>query len=336
MSRLLALAYSDIHKYSFPAFAKEKYSRFKMSLSVEEYISKQAKELKVPVLFCGDMFHDPKSLENYILEESIAHFGKHFHKNSIQFYAISGNHDMSEKNLKDNISPTYLRAFDKMGFSNFNLVDNKRETIGAGVDVYGIPYYHDDSYFFERIKELNRKLKTEKHYNRRSILLIHRDIPGAATPLGFKTEDIQGFPKKIDKLWDNFTWVLSGHIHKPQQLSDKCFMLGSPIHQTTGDIGCEMGYWKVYDDKVKFISLNHLFPTFIQLGPGEEPYNDKDYFLPFIEDKKEDNKEGTITFSTSLTPKKLVKRYFKAKGLKNKTQRRILTNLLIDAKNDNI
>lgn len=329
MSKLLALAYSDIHKHAFQAYAKYKYDRLQISLDVEELIARRAKVSGVPVIFCGDYFHNPKELDNYTIQKSLQHFKQVFEEKDIDLFAISGNHDLSEKNLVDNNSPSYIQAFN-VAFNKFHNLDNK--TILAGnLAIHGIPYTHDDDHFFNQLKEVNNQIVELKAYTK--ILLLHRDIPGAITPSGYQVEDTKGWPNRIDKLWKNFDWVLCGHIHKPMKLSKKCIMLGSPIHQNQGDVGCEMGYWKIYDDKVEFKPLSLLFPNFVQLKPGEVPCNTKDYFIPAQEVITV--KENTSTFSTSFSPKKLVKKYFKAKGIKNKARRNLLTEILNTAKNAN-
>lgn len=330
MKKIIAIAFADLHLHSFPAFAKDKYDRFKIRLKVLDLIVKKGIKNNCPILFAGDLFHDPKELSNYIITETQTYFGyrfNSFNEENQEFICISGNHDQSEKNTRDNKSPTYLGGLHKV-FDKVKLIDNKYYT-HKGINYFGIPYLNDEDYFFEKVKEFNKVAAGLG----KSILLIHRDLPNCKTPAGFMFKEIPGFPKNPDKLFSNFNLVLSGHIHRPTILSSKLVMLGAPIHQDSGDVGCKMGYWEIYEDfSMKLITLNHLFPNFVKLTPGEEPYNDKDYFIqPELEELED---ESITEFSNKSSNKALVKKYLKRKGIKSMRKKKLLVELLNQGKND--
>lgn len=328
--KLIHLAFSDLHLHSFPAFAKSKYDRFDIRLEALNFIVQKAKEKMVPILFGGDLFHDPKELTNHIISCTEAYF-KNYVDNTVyntEFICISGNHDQSEKNTRNHTSPSYLRGFDQL-FEKVILLDYRKYYKLNGIHYFGVPYLNDDDYFFERVKKANKLAGIKGD----SILLIHTDIPGCKTPAGYEVKDVHGFPKTLGKLFSNFNLVLSGHIHRPTVISDKIIMMGAPIHQDEGDAGCKMGYWEIYSDfSFKFIPLNDHFPCFVKLKPGEEPYNDKDYFIrPVVEEQLDEN---VVEFSNKLTNKSLVKKYLKKRGIKSKTKRQLLISLLNEGKND--
>jgi DNA repair exonuclease SbcCD nuclease subunit len=275
------------------------------------------------------LFHDPASLQNRIIEDSIQNF---LALKDIPLIAISGNHDISEKNLGNNKSPSYISALAKANKSIVDVSYSGMSTADGKLVVCGVPYMHDPKVWADMVKDRNKEVKNKSYDKAFKVLLIHRDLPGCVTPQGFECKETEDLPDKLDKLWDNFDLVLAGHIHKWHRVSKKCWMLGSPIHQNRGDVGCKMGYWEIWDDGPKLRPLNKHFPCFVQLQKGEQPYNDKDYFIPYEEEVlEEDIVQGE--FNVNLSKKKLVSRYFKAKGLKHKQRKRLLVNILNEAHN---
>lgn len=318
MSKLLGLAYSDIHKHNFKTHIENDYDRFYICLKIEEIIANRARSLgHPPIFFCGDMFHDPEHIDNLVLEKSMLHFDKIF--NGLSYYAISGNHDMSQRNTRTNTSPTYLSNFD-IAFDNFNLLDNLEPLKIRNATIFGIPYLHDKEYWLEVMAKINK----EAYNHKNSILLIHKTLPNCPTPLGFVEKDFPGFPKKVDKLWSNFSTVLSGHIHKPHKISDKALMLGATHHQNRGDANCEMGYWEIYTDKKVFKPLNHLVPVFTTLDKAKPG----DYIITTSQQDVEEEEELSGEFSGVQEVGKLVKKYLKKKGIYSKHKKQILQSLI--------
>lgn len=327
-NKVIAVAVSDIHLHSFSAFAKKKHDRLDISTNVLKLVGKVATQFGVPLLFPGDLYHDPKTLTNTVINSSIKTF-KIFDMCDLVTFGISGNHDQEQKNTKENKSPSYLSALDD-AFPRFKLVDYQMFK-HPDFTIFGIPYLHDGDYFFELCKKFNKKAK--KYDN--AILMVHQDLPACPNPGGYQVEPAFEFPKKFEKLFSNFKLVLSGHIHKPTFIEPNIYMLGSPIQQNEGDMGCQMGYYLIYSDfTIKFKPLNGIFPCFRQLNKGEEPYNDKDYFIPYEEEETISTQALSGKFSSTLSSKKLAKRYMKAKGIKSKRKRNLLTTLLNEAKND--
>lgn len=329
MPNLVAIASADFHLHPFSAFAKERYSRFEVSLRVVDFLFKKAEKASVPLLFAGDLFHNPKEVSNYVITQTINAFEDWTKLNN--FIAISGNHDQEENNTRNNISPTYLSAFNHI--HNFNSIDNG-VWANSKIVVAGVPYYKDEEFLLEKIKQANGLIKD--NYDGFKILMLHGDLPGCPNPAGYVVDDVKYFPKKIDKLWPNFDLVISGHIHKPWRASKKAYMLGSPIHQNETDIGCEMGYWEIYSDaKPKLIPLTKKFPQFIKIPWDAEPLpdNEKDYIVKGDKPEEEDDESLQGKFDNKLDSKTLTRRYLKAKGIKSKSKRELLINLLAEAKN---
>lgn len=326
MSKLLAIAYSDLHAHPWQDFAEYKYSRLAITQKAEAMIIAAAKKANVPCLFTGDYFHDPESLSNITLEKTFSHLRKSLNGFEPGLYAISGNHDMAERNTAKNVAPTYLTML-HIAFPNFYKVDNRIVQVNDDLAIAGIPYYHDKDHWFEVLKKFNSKIKD---FRGKKVLMVHITLPNCPTPLGFIEKDIKGFPTNMDKLWKNFDIVISGHIHKSHRVSPKATMLGSPIQQGRGDKGCSMGYWEVWDNKLKFKPLDEFFPMFCDYGNKQKPI---DYELPKEEETQEEEKVLTGDFKSSISIKKLVKAYFQTKNLVDKKRARLLTEVLNEAIN---
>lgn len=323
MPELIAIAFGDLHIHKFRNFNANN-QRLSNSLKVLKVISNVAIEKKVRVLFTGDLYHNPKELENEVNSKTLDMYRRVFEDKGIDFYAISGNHDMSEKNGGGHISPSHLDAFNH--FKTFHKADYTY-WVNPKFTVWGLPYMNSDLHLKSMIEQLKKDVVNHKGFK---ILLLHSDCPGATTPEGIEVKETEHIPWNLDVFFKEFDLVLFGHIHKPQQLSKKCYMLGSPIHQNAGDEGCEMGYWEVYSDaSMKFVPLNK-FPKFVRLGKGEEVPDDKNYYIPF-EDVLEDEDAELGEFNLSNTRKQLAKRYCKIKGVKGKAKRRALIEILNQA-----
>jgi DNA repair exonuclease SbcCD nuclease subunit len=273
-----------------------------------------------PALFCGDLFDDPKSLTNHLLKRTFEWLN-YFKRKRVSIYAIHGNHDQSERNSLENKSPNYISAFSE---AYSNLIDVSFTTVcHKNVYVSGIPYLTDNKDFVESVKQAGARVKTGKH-----ILLTHADLPGAKEPNGRELSH-QNLPTDIYKLFDKFSLVLNGHIHKPQQIYSKVITLGATHHQRASDSGCDMGYWLIYENlSTEFVPLE--MPQFKYIKEGDEP-TDKKHF--YIEVPKEvESKTTGITLSSSTSPKKIVKSYMKATGIKSKKKKTLLLKYLTNAR----
>lgn len=313
---VIAIASSDWHLHKFRAFDNEG-SRLEWGIKAGEAIMNVAARMNVPLLHCGDWLHTAKEVEN----ETISRVIQMVAGSRCDIVSISGNHDMSEKNTFDHTSPTYLDSFKHL--KRFHKVD-RTTWVNDNLFVYGIPYMNND---LDIIKALEGQVLMPRD-NRTKILLLHSDAPGAMTPEGIRVDETEHLPKDLDKYFWAWDLVLFGHIHKAQKLSEKCYMLGCPIHQNAGDINNDCGYWIIYSDKPpQFVKLEG-FPEFRRLKPGETaPKDSIDYYL-MPEEVVEESEVETGEFSLNNSKKKLAKRYFKTKGIKNKAKLRALINIL--------
>lgn len=321
----IALAFSDLEIANYTSYSQGD-SRLKRCLQVLAILSDKSVELgKLPVLFCGDLFDNPKVMDNYVLACTLETLQTYYKKRNIRLIGIAGNHDQSQKNTSDNPSPNWLRSLYVSGYVDY-IGDSFTLLINPRVKVYGIDYMTEGEGFKSKLIRNYKDAKLSKYP---TILMIHTDLPGALDPSGREVKEwTNSLPQKWQKYFGAFTWVLSGHIHKPMQVWDNTYMLGAPLHKRTSDEGCEMGYWEIYvNQKPKFKSLN--LPKFITLAHGKTPPDNFNYYLTPEENKPEsgDTKED-VRFSTSLSKVKLAKRYLKAKGIKSAGKKRTLIKIL--------
>lgn len=316
MSKLLAIACSDFHVHKFKQFNHGN-SRLENTISAITEIYNYARERDIPILFAGDFYHDPQTVENetnYLGLKTLKQLSKH-----TRTYAISGNHDLSQRNGKTNKSPSHLNIFEHL-FLNFRLVDS---TIITTYDflVAGVPYMDNEVDLRDAIVDLN---KTVNHMNfpHPKILLLHTDWMNAKTCTGITIGEMEYLNKRLIEDWD---WVICGHIHKPQVLGSNIIMCGSPIHQNAGDEGVEMGFWEIYNDKVVFIPLNK-YPHYKTLTPTMQK-NDKDYYIEqgalLVVEKHE-----TGEFTLDKSKKKLATKYCDMLGINNRAKRKALIEIL--------
>lgn len=306
MKKLIAIAFSDLHLNNWESHNTDK-ARLKTSVEALERVIKKANLKGVPLLFAGDFIHNPKSMSNWVFDELTQLFSR------IQLlsglYAISGNHDMCEKNNIQWTSPSYVKSFSRV-IPGFNCVDRSSIQLKNTL-IVGLPYMDNENSFVIALSDLIQEIKHLNHKGHKT-LLIHQNLPNAVEPSGYKVED--HLPKQIYKDLKFFNIVLSGHIHKPQQIFENTWMLGATNHQNIGDMGCDMGYWKIYlDAKPKFIKLK--LPEF-KTYHGDKPKGNHIWIKEEIE--KPQTESDAPAFGPTTSRKALAKNFCKSKKIKDK------------------
>lgn len=332
--KVIGIAFSDLHMHKYTQFSKEIQGingRLYQSILVLGYMAKLAEKYGVPLFFPGDFFETQAWLDNELGALALHTYKKMIEAKETWMYAISGNHDMSQRNSNDVKSPSHLVKFKV--FDRFCLLDDISCAITPGDElvIQGVPYMDNDADTLKAIKEKKKGLELVPK-KAIKILLLHQDFPGAKTPAGFECKEYKALDRDLNKLFKPWDFVLCGHIHRPQKLARNAWMLGSPIQQITSDAGTKMGYWKLYSDKtIKFCPLNKKFPTFIKLKENETPWNDKDYFIEMPKDDLVENKKRKKEFNINHSRKKLAKQYLAEKGIKNENKLKALTKILSEA-----
>ena len=313
--KVIAIAFSDLHLNLWAKFNKD-YKRTQDSFRVLFKIKEVCSKYNVPALFCGDLFHKPEVIQKELFTKLIKQFLK-LNGTSFKCYSISGNHDIMEiskvgiqpKSWVYDLDPLFPWLYD-LDYRTFRLTPN--------IQVHGIPYVDHNIGLSTYLK----KMKLEDGY--KHILLLHTDYPGAKDTDGRVVDSAENI--NLNML-SRFDLVLCGHIHKPQRLSKKVYMLGAPIQQRRTDKDCKMGYWLVMDDlSMKFVELKG-FPKFIDVETEDEVKEDGNYYTVIPKTQRVEVK-SSHKITKQLSKSRLAKRYLKEKGIKDKTKEVLLIKVL--------
>lgn len=315
MPKVIAVAFSDLHLNLWAKFNKD-YKRTQDSFRVLFKIKEVCNKYKVPALFCGDLFHKPEVIQKELFTMIVKQFLK-LNGTSFKCYTISGNHEILEIS-KVGIQPkSWIYDLDSL-FSWLYDLDYKTFRLTPNIQVHGIPYVDHNIGLSTYLKNM----KLEDGY--KHILLLHTDYPGAKDTDGRVVDSAENI--NLNML-NRFDLVLCGHIHKPQRLSKKVYMLGAPIQQRRTDKDCKMGYWLLKEDlSMEFKELKD-FPKFIDVESEDEVKDDGNYYT-IIPQKASEKINTTHKITKTLSKKKLAKRYLKEKGIKDKSKEDLLINIL--------
>lgn len=312
---VIAIVFSDLHINLWAKF-NENNKRTLDSFRVLSIIKEECKKYQCPALFCGDFFHKPENMDSELMEVVYEEFTKLKLKESgIEMYAISGNHDIKKVSKIGTKPFSWIWFLDQFGIRN---LDYNKTIIGNrdAYRVYGVPYIDNNIGLSEYLKKLNLKDK--------NILLLHTDYPGAKDTDGREIDSVENLNVNI---LNRFDLVLCGHIHKPQRLSKKVYMIGAPNHQRRTDRDCKLGYWKVYEDlSLKFVPLKN-FPKFVDVESEEDIKDDGNYYT--VLPKKTSNLVNTNhKITKQLSKKALAKKYLKEKGITEQNKKELLIDIL--------
>lgn len=322
---LLAIVFSDLHLNIWSKFNQNN-ERTRESFRVLSFLAN--KYPKVPALFCGDLFHKAESIDTDLLEMWVEYEPADRDEPGYQWemWYIDGNHSLKHRNTVKKPIKSLATILQKRWMKNLNFCSAKLCSTNESFMVHGIPYIDDNvgvnEYLSEIIKKygIGKKGRTHKH-----ILLLHTTYPGAKDTDGREVEA----PNAINpNLLNKFDLVLCGHIHKPQRLSKKVYMVGAPNQQRRTDKGCKLGYWELYDDLSMVFKELADYPKFIDVESEDQVKDDGNYYTVIPpKPRKEEVTKHKIT--KRLSKKSLVKKYMRAKGIKDKTKQELLTNILI-------
>lgn len=314
--RVIAIAFSDLHLNMWSKFNQGN-TRTLNGFDVLFRIAKLCKKYNCKALFCGDLFHKPDSINQDLMDIVL----NKFHQLDVNYptfrcYAINGNHDLSVVNHIERPNSGWVTKF-SMLYNWLVDADCKEFQLGK-FRCLGIPYIDHNQGLNEYIK--NRKV---------DILLLHTDYPGAKDTDGRPVDSVENLNINLFK---PFKLVLCGHIHKPQRLGKKVYMVGAPQQQRRTDRSCDMGYLEIYDDlSVEFKYwddyFNDGYPIFIDVYDESDIKDDGNYYT-VIPKPTVKRVESEHRISKQLTKRQLARRYMKTKGYKDKGRLNLLTSVL--------
>ena len=325
---VIAIAFSDLHIDDYTKH-NEGYKRTLAHLRVLSIIREQCIKYKCPSLFMGDLLHKPEVLSNN-LANILADYLISLDTGDWDMYAISGNHDCSQTNTVEKVSPSWITFFSK--FLKFlTPLDLNNGTIIKGkfkAKVFGVPYIDNNVGLTKYLRNLDRSEDIP------NILMLHATYPGSKDTNGMEVKSVDKLNTKVLNLFD---LVLMGHIHKPQNFGSKVLMVGAPLQQRRTDKNCELGYWKIYSDLTyKFVPISDNFPKFIDVDKPEDKKDDGNYYQVVSSKKKETHQVTTNSITKEISKKTLVRRYMRKKGVKDEVKSKALLTILNEAEDDTI
>lgn len=310
--KIVALVLSDLHISDWSKFNTNN-SRTLNHIKVLFLIKKLCNKFKCPAICCGDLFHKPEVLHNDLANLCKQQF-KRLEKN-FTCYSISGNHDLFKINTIDKPQSSWITFFEGTWL---RCIDFKSIDITSSIRVYGVPYIDHNI----GLSEYLNKLPLDSQF--KNVLLLHTDYPGAKDCDGRTVDSVENLNLNI---LNRFDLVLCGHIHKPQRLAKKVYMVGAPLQQRRTDRGNDLGYWELYDDlSMKFVPFTQ-FPRFIDVDNEDDIKDDGNYYtlLPKKSSVEVNNKHK---ITKQLTKRSLAKKYLREKGIKDKAKKDLLVNIL--------
>lgn len=323
--KLIAIAFSDLHLNIWANF-NEHHKRTMNGFKVLDKIAGICSKEQVPALFCGDLFHKAESLDQELALYMREWLDKVTKKNpDFKIFAIEGNHDLFKVNSFDNLQKGWVSMFSSTLSQKSPIVilgpDTPFACIDENIFVLGIPYIDHNKDLGKALKNVNF-IPGAKH-----ILLLHTDYPGAKDTDGRVVDSSENINMNM---LNRFDLVLCGHIHKPQRLGKKIYMIGAPMHQRRTDRNCDMGYWKVYDDlSMKFVPMTE-FPRFIDVESSDQVKDDGNYYT-VIAPKVTVKQEVQHNITKKLSKRRLAKKYLKYKGIEDEGKEKLLVKILKDS-----
>lgn len=309
----IAICFSDLHINIWAKFNDNK-ERTKNHFKVLSLLFREAHKYGCPILFTGDLFHKPEYISPELLNMWFKYTRRLSKKYKVKVYCISGNHDIRDTSKIPNKPLSWVNVLSN---SNFICIDYEKVEIYKGITVYGIPYIDHNIGLNEYLKSLKLSGK--------NILLLHTDYPGAKDTDGRVIGSVENLNLNI---LSRFDLVLCGHIHKPQQLSKKVYMIGAPLQQRRTDRNCKLGRWYIYKDlTIKFKPYLN-FPKFIDVNSSEEVLDDGNYYTVLPKKEALNTNKQVNTLSKTLSKRVMAKRYLKLKGIKDKDKKDLLTKLI--------
>jgi DNA repair exonuclease SbcCD nuclease subunit len=306
-----SLYFTDLHINDYKAFSGT-HDRLENCLQVLDHVFAFSNKNRIEtILFGGDMFDTPKILATKVLLETTKRFNTLFQEfPKIKFYAISGNHDMFEKNHIDIPTQSAIHILEYTFPENFFIIDNRIAHLSDNVAVFGIPFYE-----FPQMLDIAIDIQVDRAKllpkNVRKTLLLHN------TPA--EVMNINADFDHNDERLKIFDVVLCGHIHLKKVYSDHFILGGNPLHRDLNDMNDDKGFWffnlEAPAFSRKFISRKGRYPEFHKVYNNEVPteLKEKHFVVQIIqaEDVVSTTQEADPElFSTFLSPEKIIENYY--------------------------
>lgn len=321
--KVIGIAFSDLHIGEYAKFNtnnQRTLNHFRVLFLIRDLCNKY----NCPAFFTGDFMHKPEYITSSLEEMIIDQFEKLKSDDRFIIYGISGNHDMIDNNSVNKPSPSHWNNLCRRYHFLHNLDFNYHDF--GKFRVYGIPYLDHNKGLDAAVKDVIRDSGGKP-----VILLLHTDYPGARDTDGVEVGTVENL--NINLL-SKVRLTLIGHIHKPQRLGKKVYMIGAPLQQRRTDRNCKLGYWKIFSDfTAKFVAF-HDFPKFIDVESEDEVKEDGNYYTVVSKNKPEEQTEVKTRITRNMSKRRVVSKYLRNKGIKDKEKKQVLVKLIKDSSND--
>ena len=318
--KIIGVAISDLHIHDYSRFNKQN-SRTLNHIEILFNIKEISKWYGCPAFFIGDLFHRPEYISQSLLSMTMKSF-KELDTDDFKLYCISGNHDTNLVNTIDSEQINYIDTFSQV-FSFIQPVHNQTFNLKAN----GVKYSVVGLNYIDHNVGLNPWLK-DYEIKRDTILLLHTDYQNAKDTDGTIIDSVENLnPNLLNK----FKLVLLGHIHQPQRLGKKTYMVGAPLQQRRTDKNCEdLGYIVIYEDfTIEWKKFDKTYPRFIDVSSDQDMKDDGNYYT--LIEKSLENIEKVETshgIEKGLSKTKLAKKYLKHRGIDDPGKKKILIKVL--------
>ncbi len=215
--------------------------------------AKLAKKEKAILIVAGDIMHSKTLLHQQVLTEVYETIKEV--SNEVESYWLLGNHDFHIINSK---VYSYLMGYN-IELATPNDPIRKHD--------FALVSYSDKETLIETIKNLE--------FEGLKLIVSHFGIEEAdlSSSSNYKTGEFS--VKDFSSMKD--MWIMLGHYHKPQKLTDRMYYIGSPTITRLSEIGEEKRILLLDTDTNKLESIPTIYPKVSKLVFGKSDKLDIDH-----------------------------------------------------------
>lgn len=215
------------------------------------------------MLFAGDMFHHRGTIDVTVFNP-VHKVLSTFSMMGLEVLAIAGNHDQVDNSIRP------MSALETLGDVITVVTEPTVKYPDGSVPVVLIPYSKDKEYICDSIEEM-----LPQYGN--GVLVAHLGVDGATVGSGMRSVREEYTLSNLH--YDHWHYIVLGHYHQPQLLSDNTFYCGAPVQNNFNDElpstvqgGGYNGFYVIDTDKrydAEFVPITSV-PRFITVTSADE------------------------------------------------------------------
>ena len=222
------------------------------------------------ILNAGDIFHKRGVIQVEAFN-ALCLVLKSIKDSNLTSIMVAGNHDQ----VDSSISPeTSIHTLDRYA----TVIESPQVLEIDGISIICLPYSSNREFFLNSLYSLMGNIDSTK-----SIICAHCGVTGAQVGSGsFLMNDEYCLE---DLKYDKFKYVVLGHYHRPQLLSNNTFYCGSPLQNSFSDelpvdeFGGHNGFFVIDTERRWNVEFFPIFkPRFCTVKSPEEITSDTDFF----------------------------------------------------------